>query len=157
MTITKNNFKSPHIYILYTLFIILGIGLLVYYIFENNKDYLYISIGIFFFLGILFSVGFMTKIRIERKGFTQSSISNDYLLNWNQIKTIGVYRVNRHGIKIVNPKNYNKISLLGQKFIFISSKENYLPKRNQNSSSDFIHFHWREEAWNEIKKYHRNE
>lgn len=157
MKITKSNFKSPHIYILYTLFIILGIGLLIYYFFENNRDYLYISIGIFLFLGILFSIGFMTRIHIERKGITQSSISNDYLLNWNQIKTVGVYRINRYGIKIVDPKNYDKISLLGQKFIFISTKENYLPKRNQNSSSDFIHFHWRKEAWNEIKKYYGND
>jgi len=99
----------------------------------------------------------MTKIRIERKGITQSSISKDYLLNWNEIKTIGVYRVNRYGLKIVEPSNYNKFSLLGQKFIFISTKQNYLPKLYQNSSSDFIHFHWRKEAWNEIKKYYKNE
>lgn len=157
MTITKNNFKSPHICILYTLFIVLGIGFLIYYYFEGNKDYLYISIGIFVFLGILFSIGFMTKIRIEGKGIIQSSLSKDYLLNWNDIKTIGVYRVNRYGLKIVDPKNYNKFSLLGQKFIFISTKQNYLPKRNQNSSSDFIHFHWRKEAWDEIKKYHKND
>lgn len=156
MIITKNNFKSPHIFILYTMFILLGIGLMIYYYFENDKNYLYISIGLFLFLGILFSIGFMTKIHIERKGITQSSLSKDYLLNWNEINTIGVYRINRFGVKIVDPKDYEKISLLGQKFIFISTKQNYIPKSNQNSSSDFVHFHWRKEAWNEVKKYYKN-
>jgi len=156
MILTKNNFKSPHIYILYTAFILLGIGLLVYYYTTNNNDYLYIAIGIFLFLGVLFIVGFMTKIRIERKGITKSTLSADYLLHWHQIKTLGVYRVNRAGITIVQPKDYNKFSLLGQKFIFISDQPNYVPKQNRISSSGFINFHWREKAWNEIKKYYEN-
>jgi len=155
MIITKNNFKSPHIFILYTLFILMGISLLIYYYSAGNKDYLYIAIGIFLFLGALSVIGFMTKIRIERNGITQSSLSEDYLMTWNEIKTIGVYRINKFGIKVVQPKDYNKFSLLGQKIIFISKEPNYFPKHNQNSSSDIIHFHWRGKAWNEIKRYYK--
>ncbi|WP_299710494.1 hypothetical protein [uncultured Tenacibaculum sp.] len=155
MIITKNNFKSPHIFIFYILFFVLGVGLLIQYYFKNNIDALYIAMGVFLFLGVLFIIGFMTKIRIERKGITQNSVLKDKLLHWNDIKTIGVCRVNKYGVKIVAPENYDTFSFLGQKFIFVSTEQNYTPKQIQNSSSDSIYFHWRKEAWTEIEKYYQ--
>lgn len=153
MTLTKNNFKSPHIFVPYLSFFLLGIGLLINYYLNHKIDNLYTAVLIFFFLGVLFLIGFMTKISIEKKGITQSSLSKDFLLNWNNIKTIGVYRLNRFGVKIIEPKDYDKFSFLGQKFIFISTKHNFIPKHNLKLTSEFIHFHWRKEAWEEINKY----
>ena len=78
-------------------------------------------------------------------------------MDWDKIRTVGVYRINRYSIDIiVEPKDYDTFSFLGQKFIFLSTKPNYTPKRNEATSSDFIHFHWRELAWNEIQKYYKD-
>ena len=153
MILTKNDFKSPHICVLYAVFIALSICLLIYSVNTNKRDYLLISLGILIFLGVLFLIGFTNRIKIEHKGITQSSLSKDYLLNWKDIKTVGVYRINRFGVEIIEPKKYDSFSLLGQNFIYVSDKPNHKPRINEKTSRGFIHFHYRKEAWEEIEKY----
>ena len=150
ITFTKNNIKSPHIIILWTIFATLCVGLLIVSILRNNSELLSVSLLVLLFLIILFAIGFLTKVTISNEGITHSSIIKNYTINWSEIQTVGVYRINRYSLTLVKPEDFNKFSFFGQKFIFISKQENYLPTKMQKWTSDFIDLHWRQEAWDEI-------
>lgn len=153
MTITKVNIKSPHLAVFYVLFLCLAIGMLGYYFKTDRVDILYVSGGLFLFVGLLIFIGTSTKIRIERKGITQRTLMKDCGLQWHEIKTIGVYRINKFGLKVMQPEEYDTFSLLGQKFIYVSNQPEYVPKQNEAASEAYVSFHWRKEAWDEIQKY----
>ncbi len=153
MTYSKNNFKSPHIFLFWGLFVVLDIGLITNYVLTEKHDLLYLIGIVSFFLILLYIIGFMTKITIDAKGVHYKSIFKSYSMKWSEIKTIEVYRLNKYFLTIEKPENYDKFSLLGQKFIYFSSKENHIPNKTEKMSSQFISLHWRKEVWDEVHKY----
>ncbi|WP_348725926.1 hypothetical protein [Tenacibaculum sp. 190524A05c] len=74
-------------------------------------------------------------------------------MRWKDVETIEVYRINKYFLSIEKPENYNKFSLLGQKFIYFSTKEKYIPSKTEKVSSEYINLHWRKEAWDLVLKY----
>ncbi|CAL2065016.1 hypothetical protein T190820D02B_70101 [Tenacibaculum sp. 190524A05c] len=153
MTFTKNNFRSPHIYVFWGLFLLLDLGLIAYYFITENTELLYIIGMISLLLVVLYTIGFTSKITIDSQGIAYNSLFKSCRMRWKDVETIEVYRINKYFLSIEKPENYNKFSLLGQKFIYFSTKEKYIPSKTEKVSSEYINLHWRKEAWDLVLKY----
>src|ERR1043165_3619222 len=139
MTITKNNFKSPQILFGWGVLGIFAIALCAVAVISNSIESLYIAVPIFLLLGTLYVVGFMTKITIDNDGVTQKSPFSSKTIKWNDIKTVGVIRVSQYSLTVLDPADYEKGSLSGQKWIFVSTQPNYHPFRGQKQTRSEEH------------------
>ena len=153
MTFTNNNFRSPHIFVFWGLFLLLDLGLITYYFITENAELLYIIGMVSLFLAVLYIIGFTSKITIDSKGITYNSLFKSCKIRWKDLETIEIYRINKYFLTIEKPENYNKFSLLGQKFIYFSTKEKYIPSKTEKISSEYINLNWRKEAWDLVLKY----
>ncbi len=144
------------------LFMIILFGFLI---FMNVESYLKVEQVPKLFFVFLFSIdlfivvliiwGLTAKITISNNGIRYKSMFKDLNIDWNQIKTFGVY-VTGSNVKIeIDKADYDKFILAGQKNIFITDKEDYHPamfRRQPNSEFKYIDFHYRHRAMDLISQ-----
>ncbi len=90
-----------------------------------------------------------TKVVITDKGIRYKSLFKEVIIEWNQIKSYGVYITGSNVKSTLNPREYDKFKWAAQKFIFITEKENYKPKLfriRPKKGFAYIDFHYRKNA-----------
>lgn len=98
---------------------------------------------------------YFAKITINDMGITYCSLFKKHVINWNNIKTLGVYlKTTRSNEEITNSKDFYKPYFCKQKYIFISAKTKYFPyPYSPKITDDFIEVQWRKETFRIINNH----
>jgi hypothetical protein len=139
------NWKSPHIAVPSCLLVLVGGFFIFIGLYGNNSVGIYIGGSlIVLFFGVWYFL-FSIKIKMSRIGLEYSSVSKTVFINWNDIKTFSGYLATQHANLETDMGNIHKISLQGQKFLFVSTEENAHVEWGQKISNKLIYFHFRPE------------
>jgi hypothetical protein len=128
-------------------------GFLLYVgIVGNNQTIIIIAIVILLFFVLLVYWGLNAKVKITEMGIEYNSGFKHKFIEWVKIKSYGVYRVSRYDFEILERDKYDKFSIWGQKFIYISEYQDYFPKSFKKPKEGYIDFNYRKEAFREIER-----
>ena len=126
----------------------------------SKADQIPVLFFVFVIIVDLFIVGLIiwgltSKITISNSGIRYKSMFKDLTIDWNQIKTFGVYITGSNVKTVIEKTDYDKFVLAGQKNIFITDKEDFSPsmfKIRPNSEFKYIDFHYRPKAIDMIEQ-----
>ena len=152
MEFFKINFRSPNIFLPW---IVIGtgtIGLWTLGLVTLGSTYFILAIVFTLVLMLLYGLCFVTRIKLTEEGIEYSNPDKKVSISWTDIKTVGVYSSYRGTITWLARGEYEKFMFEEQKFIYISTRNNFTPLSGQKVDSSYIHFHWRKDAWKEIEK-----
>ena len=153
MEFYKINLKSFFILFPWVLVSSIAVTLLILGTISSEAIY-YVLFGIIFlFLMALYAMCFVTKIKFTKDCVEYNDPDRKVSIAWENVRSIGVYKVYNGYISGVNPEDFDKFTLWGQKFIFLSTHHNFFPRSGQKVDDSYIHFHWRNDAWEELQKH----
>jgi hypothetical protein len=152
MEYSKANIKSPRLLVLLTL--LLGFCFLMLYAgFESqNLTIIIVPILILLFFTFIILRGILGKVIISEKGIEYRFGPKYKYIEWSKVKAIGVYRVSRYDFVVLDRDKYEKVSIWGQKFIYVSEYQDYFPNSFKKPKEGYIDFNYRKEAFEEIEK-----
>jgi hypothetical protein len=119
---------------------------------KNSQIALIISSIILLFLLLLVFWGLNTKVEINEKGLYYYSVLNRKCIEWRKVKSYGVYKVSRNDFDILKKESYDKLSIWGQKFIYVSEYQDYFSNSFRKTRTGYIDFNYRREAFLEIER-----
>jgi len=92
-------------------------------------------------------LGLSTTIIISDEGIKYESVFKEVSIEWDQIKSYGVFVDNRYNRYQLKKEKYDKFLIAAEKFIFITDVENYKPSKfKSRPKSKYFYFQYRKEA-----------
>lgn len=134
--------------ILFLIFFIIVLGLARH----DLSDY----VGFIGFLTIpivLILFLFNKKITISTEGITSEGWFRTRFISWPEVRQYGVFESTRNGRYQIEREDWYKPGFLSLKHIFVSKSDKTPVNAFWRGRKDFIFFHFREEALQEIEKY----
>jgi hypothetical protein len=135
-------------------FFLFGFLVFLNSIFVINANVIPLFALIFVAIIDLFAIGFIilgltTKVTITDNGIIYKSVFKKLFIDWIQIKSFGVYVTGRNVKYTLDKCDYDKFIWAGQKFIFITDKEDFTPamfRFRPGKGLVYFDFHYRQEA-----------
>jgi hypothetical protein len=143
----RRNFRNPGFYIFAIIPVIFVLASFVN--FDIYKLYFSIT-GLTLTIALIY-YDFNRKIQLNDKIIIYTSPFNTYSIKIVDIKTIGIYKRSKYETKNIKPNNINESTNIVNTFIYVSTQDNFFPKRS-SQNNDFIDFEYRKEAWNELSR-----
>jgi|GEM_PF-5767488 len=156
MVFSFANWKSMHMIFPFLVLILGGGLLLIAGFYGNNTVATYLGGGILILFFGMFYFIFSIKMKVNEIGIGYFSIFKTAFINWNDVKTIGGNIATRYSNLETDLKDLNKVSIWGQKFLFISTEENAHVNWGQKISTKLIYFHFRPELLDLITYCHEH-
>ena len=101
------------------------------------------------FLAVIVYRGFFSrKVRIAQNEIEFIGINKRFYIKWADVESFGVFIQNNHGAIPLQGQKINERTILGQKFIYVTSKK--YPNLQNINKNGFICFQYRKEAYEAI-------
>lgn len=108
-----------------------------------------IPFGVSLLLGFVLYFGLMArKATMTSDKVIFQGIKTNYEIPYSEIKSLGVFVQGRNGGILLHPREIDKYTIWGVKFIYVSTLES--PVVKNKSRDGFICFQYRKEAYQEI-------
>ena len=145
----KINFKTPFASLLAILSV--GFTAFIFWNYFKTDDKIFLVVGLVLLAFLIFALYYSlsSKVILTENEVRTKTLWGVRKLNYNEIKTIGVYAASNY-VYILENENRNKRLIFEQKFIYLSAKPNYFPFFFKKPK-DYLDFHYRREIYDIIE------
>lgn len=149
MEFSKIDFKNPYSQAGYSpIYILFLIGV---YLSISNKDWAGLFFTFCFLFIMILAMGVFTKIRFTKMGIESRSLFRRKVMEWNKIERYGVIKYIGRSSALVDRRDYDNISFMEIKDIFVSESPDFPFKETFFKGPPVLKFNYRREVWEELE------